>query len=96
MPIDTSQILSIVFGTGGLASFAAFLKLWMERKDAFDRARREHIEDLAKWRTELQETVYELQDLVEYYRHVSADYAWQLRENGIEPVTTAVGPARPE
>ncbi|ARZ66924.1 hypothetical protein SMD11_1263 [Streptomyces albireticuli] len=87
-----SEILSIVFGTGGAASLAAFLKLWRQRKDAFDRARREHIEDLAKWRTELQDTVHELQALVEYYRSVSADYAWQLRQNGIQPMTSAVKP----
>ncbi|MEV0445300.1 hypothetical protein AB0I84_07455 [Streptomyces spectabilis] len=78
-----------------MASLGAFLKLRQERREAFNTARRQHIEDLAKWRTELQETVYELQELVEYYRHVSADYAWQLRQNGIEPRTTAVEPRRP-
>ncbi|MER6912225.1 hypothetical protein ABT354_11175 [Streptomyces sp. NPDC000594] len=73
-------------------SFGGFLKLRQERKDAFDTARRQHIADLAQWRTELQETVRDLQALVEYYRHMSADYAWQLRQAGIEPVTTAVEP----
>ncbi|MFT2017730.1 hypothetical protein ACMA1D_18100 [Streptomyces sp. 796.1] len=82
----------MAFGTGGIASLVGFLKLWFERKDAFDKARREHIEDLARWRNELQGTVYELQALVEYYRHVSADYAWQLRQSGIEPTTSAVPP----
>ncbi|MFH8346798.1 hypothetical protein [Streptomyces sp. NPDC018045] len=94
--MNTPDILNVVFGAGGLASLAAFLKLWIERRDAFDRARREHIEDLAKWRGELQDTVYELQALVEYYRHVSADYAWQLRQNGIEPATTARPPRTSE
>ncbi|MEU2513792.1 hypothetical protein [Streptomyces syringium] len=86
------EILNIVLGTGGAASLVAFVKLWRERKDTFARARREHIEDLAKWRTELQDTVHELQALVEYYRSVSADYAWQLRQSGITPMTTAVKP----
>ncbi|UFQ16424.1 MULTISPECIES: hypothetical protein [Streptomyces] len=91
--MDTFQVLSLLFGTGGAASLVAFFKLWFERKDAFDTARREHIEDLARWRGALQDSVHELQALVEYYRHMSADYAWQLRQNGIEPHTTAVEPA---
>ncbi|MER5441114.1 hypothetical protein [Streptomyces sp. NPDC002790] len=92
--MGTSQILSVVFGTGGVASLIGFIKLWLERRDAFDKARREHIEDLARWRGALQDSVYELQALVEYYRHVSADYAYQLRQNGIEPLTSAVEPTR--
>ncbi|MES9589952.1 hypothetical protein ABWK57_13985 [Streptomyces sp. NPDC094045] len=93
--MGTPEVVSLIFGTGGLASLAGFLKLWHERKDAFDKARREHIEDLARWRGALQDSVYELQALVEYYRHMSADYAYQLRQNGIEPSTTAVEPSRP-
>ncbi|MFI1796345.1 hypothetical protein ACH427_03145 [Streptomyces sp. NPDC020379] len=89
MPVD---VLNLVLGAGGAASLAGFLKLWFERHDAFDRARREHMEDLAQWRRELQDTVHELQEWAEFYRQMSADYAWQLRQSGIEPHTTAVEP----
>ncbi|RLV10242.1 hypothetical protein CTZ27_03210 [Streptomyces griseocarneus] len=84
-----------MLGAGACGSLAGFLKLWFERRDAFARARREHIEDLAQWRRELQDTVNELQEWAEFWRQMSADYAWQLRQNGLEPHTTAVEPDHP-
>ncbi|MFD0374677.1 hypothetical protein [Streptomyces sp. NPDC127112] len=88
------EIITAVFGAGGIASVTALVKVMSARKDGFNKARAQHIDDLAQWRSELQNTVNELQELVEFYRHMSADYAFQLREHGIDPKTTAVKPEK--
>ncbi|MFD8142602.1 hypothetical protein [Streptomyces sp. NPDC059708] len=84
--MQAAEIITALFGAGGLASLGLVFKAMQARKDGFNRARQEHIEDLAKWRSELQEQVQELTQVVELYRRRAASFEYQLRREGIEPV----------
>ncbi|MET8684856.1 hypothetical protein ABZV77_11620 [Streptomyces sp. NPDC004732] len=84
--MKTAEIITAVFGAGGIASLAILFKAWQVRRDGFNQARAQHIEDLARWRSELQDQVQELQDIVEKYRRRAASFEYQLRSNGIEPL----------
>ncbi|MFF3672384.1 hypothetical protein ACFYYS_00210 [Streptomyces sp. NPDC002120] len=87
------EIITALFGAGGLASVGLVFKATQARKDGFNKARAQHIEDLAAWKSELQNTVRELEGLVAFYRSQAADYEYQLRANGLTPETSAVRPA---
>ncbi|WP_424216360.1 hypothetical protein ACN20G_29930 (plasmid) [Streptomyces sp. BI20] len=83
--MNVAEIVTAVFGAGSIASIAALIKVMSARKDGFNRARAEHIEDLAKWRAELQDQVEELTRLVQLYQRRSAAFEYQLRANGFTP-----------
>lgn len=91
---ELATVLIAIFGAGGAATCAAVFKAMQVRKDGFNKARSQHIEDLATWKAELQDTVRELEDLVTFYRSQAADFEYQLRANGLTPETTAVKPSR--
>lgn len=93
MSPEAWALLGAVFGAGGLATI---IKTFFDRRDVLAKARNEHIEDLSRWREEMHDMVLELQGLVEYYRSMAADFEYQLRANGIAPVTTAVKPETKE
>jgi hypothetical protein len=77
-----------VFSLGG----AAFLGAVWQGFRGYTKARAQHIADITAWRNELASQVSEFRALIDYYRSVSADYAYQLRSHGIAPRTTAVMP----
>ncbi|MFD8789260.1 MULTISPECIES: hypothetical protein [Streptomyces] len=88
------EIVTALFGAGGLASLGLVFRAMQARKDGFNRVRAQHIEDLAAWKSELQSTVRELEGLVRFYRTQAADYEYQLRANGLTPESSAVPPPK--
>lgn len=89
--IPHDQLITVVgaiFSLGG----AAFLGAVWQGFRGYTKVRAQHIEDISAWRAELAAQVSELRALIDYYRSVSADYAYQLRSHGIKPETTAVMP----
>ncbi|MGW5735746.1 MULTISPECIES: hypothetical protein [Streptomyces] len=84
--MQTAEIITALLGASGLASLGFVFRAMQARRDAFNRARQQHIEDLATWRSELQIQVQELTKVVERYRRRSAQFEYQLRRSGIEPL----------
>lgn len=82
-------LVGSLLGAGGLA---ALLKVFFDRKDTINKVRKEHIEDLSRWRDEMHDLAVELQSMLEYYRSLAADYEYQLRSHGLTPMSTAVRP----
>lgn len=82
------QLIGIIFGSSG----AAFLAALFTGISGYNRARRQHMTDLAEWREELSKQVAELNRWIAYWRSTAADYEFQLRSHGIKPVSTATPP----
>lgn len=82
------MIIGAILSTGG----AAFLGAVWQGFRGYTKVRAQHIEDIAAWRTELANQVSDLRLLIDFYRGMAADYAFQLRSHGITPHTTAVMP----
>lgn len=98
MELFTPEVLTAASGViAAVCAFplGAFYKGRQERLDGFNRARREHIEDLERWRDKMASDYEALHTWAEYYRSMAADYAFQLRSHGIEPETTVMRPTTP-
>ncbi|MEU5425125.1 hypothetical protein AB0H73_05900 [Streptomyces olivoreticuli] len=71
----------------GLGSLTTALFQGMRnRRDGYNRTRREHMDDIAQWREDLAQQTRDLEALLNYWRGVAAAYEYQLRSAGIEPV----------
>ncbi|MEV0443905.1 hypothetical protein AB0I84_02190 [Streptomyces spectabilis] len=90
--MQAAEIVTAVFGAGGLASLGLVFKAMQAKRDGFNKARAQHIEDLEKWRTEANKALREMQEVADYWRRVAADFEHQLRANGLTPNTTATKP----
>lgn len=90
--MTTAEIIGALLGGTGLASLAFVFKALQARKDGFNRARAQHIEDLESWRREAHEALRQMQEVADYWRRVAADFEHQLRTHGISPETTAQKP----
>lgn len=84
--------VALIGALGGATGLVALLRAWWGRRDDVNKTRNEHVADLAKWRDEMHELAMELQEMLEFYRSMAADFEYQLRSHGIEPVTTAIRP----
>lgn len=94
--MQTPELMATILGGGGIASLAAWAKLWQDRRTYMIQDRRdlmsEHrklIEERENTLKEWQKSVRELEEMLRFYREMSIDYSVQLRALGAEPRTTA-------
>ncbi|MFJ2114245.1 hypothetical protein ACIOEX_20535 [Streptomyces sp. NPDC087850] len=83
------EVIAAFLGGGGIASLAAWTKVWQDRRVAANQQQRDLREEQETALNQLRRYVRELEELIRFYRESSIDYSVQLRSHGIEPQTTA-------
>ncbi|GHB52200.1 hypothetical protein GCM10010331_44730 [Streptomyces xanthochromogenes] len=83
------EVIAAFLGGGGIASLAAWTKVWQDRRSALREEQRDIREEQESALNQLRRYVRELEELLRFYRESSIDYSVQLREHGIVPQTTA-------
>ncbi|EMF02465.1 hypothetical protein J7W19_29045 [Streptomyces mobaraensis NBRC 13819 = DSM 40847] len=90
--MQVAEIITALLGVGGITSLGLFFRASQARRDGFNKARAQHIQDLERWRTEANKALEQMQEVADYWRRVAADFEHQLRTHGITPQTTATKP----
>ncbi|MDJ0463106.1 hypothetical protein [Streptomyces sp. H27-C3] len=83
------EVIAAFLGGGGIASLAAWTKVWQDRRATANQEQRDIREEQETALNQLRRYVRELEELIRFYRESSIDYSVQLRSQGIEPTTTA-------
>jgi lactate dehydrogenase-like 2-hydroxyacid dehydrogenase len=86
MGTTVTSIVAALIGTGGVgAACGAIFKGIRMRKQDYESMRREHLQDLARWRDDLDSKLQQMDALLRYYQGLAGHYEYQLRSNGITP-----------
>ncbi|KPC90788.1 hypothetical protein ADL27_32515 [Streptomyces sp. NRRL F-6602] len=86
MEATAISIVAALLGSGGIGAFAgAVFRGIRTRKADYEAMRREHLNDLARWRDDLDHKLQQMDALLRYYQGLAGHYEYQLRSNGIVP-----------
>lgn len=81
-----TTIITVLLSAGGATFFANLVRGWGTIKSGARAREREAVDDLARWRDELDERARNAEADRDFWRNVAARYSGQLARAGIEPV----------